>query len=66
MCVHNEEINDLYSPNTVWVIKLRKMRWAVHVTCMGDTRGIFRVLVGKPEGKRHLGDRGIVGRVILI
>jgi hypothetical protein len=47
---------DLYcSPNIVWMIKSRRMRWAGHVTHMGDRRGIFRVLVEKPEGKRSLG-----------
>ena len=53
--LHNEELNDLYcSPNIVWVIKLRIVRWAGHVACMGEGRGIYRVLVGKPEGKRAL------------
>jgi len=53
--LHNEELNDLYSsPNIVLVIKSRRMRWAGHVACMGDERGVYRVLVGKPEGKRPL------------
>jgi hypothetical protein len=53
--LHNEELNDLYSsPNTVWVIKSRRMRWAGHVARMGEERGAYRVLVGKPEGKRLL------------
>ena len=53
--LHNEEINDLYSsPNIVWVIKSRRMRWAGHVACMGEERGVYRVLVGKPEGKRSM------------
>jgi hypothetical protein len=52
----NEELNDLYSlPNIVWVVKLRRMRWAGHVACMGEERGVHRVLVEKPEGKRPLG-----------
>jgi hypothetical protein len=52
----NEEINDLYfSPNIVWVIKWRRMRWAGHVARIGEERGLYRVLVGKPEGKRPLG-----------
>jgi len=54
--LHNEELNDLYcSPNIVRVIKWRRMRWAVHVARMGEERGVYRVLVGKPEGKRLLG-----------
>ena len=54
--LHNEELNDLYSsPNIVWVIKSRRIRWAGHGTHMGERRGIQRVLVGKPEGKRPLG-----------
>ena len=54
--LHNEELNDLYSsPNIVWVIKSRRMRWAGHVARMGEERGVYRVLVGKPEGRRPLG-----------
>jgi len=54
--LHNEELSDLYSlPNIVWVVKSRRMRWAGHVAHMGQGRGVYRVLVGKPEGKRPLG-----------
>ena len=54
--LHNEELKDLYSsPIIVQVIKLRKMRWAGHVTRIGAERGVYRVLVGKPEGSRPLG-----------
>jgi hypothetical protein len=53
--LHNEELNDLYSsPNIVRVIKSRRMKWAGHVARMGERRGVYRVLVGKPEGKRPL------------
>ena len=59
---HHEKLNDLYpSPNTVWVIKSRRMRWVGHVVCLGERRGIYiyiyiyMILVGKPEGKRPLG-----------
>ena len=54
--MHNEDLNDLYSsPNIVRVIKSRRMRWAGHVTRMGEERGVYRVLLGKPEGRRLLG-----------
>ena len=53
--LRNEELNGLYySPNIVRVIKWRRMKWAEHVARMGE-RGVRRVLVGKPEGKRPLG-----------
>ena len=54
--LHNEVLNDLYSsPNIVRVIKWRRMRWAGHVARMGEERGVYRLLVGKPEGRRPLG-----------
>ena len=54
--LHNEELNDLYSsPNIVWVIKSRRMRWAGNVARMEEGRVVRKVLVGKPEGKRPLG-----------
>ena len=54
--VHNEELNDRYSsPNIVRVMKSRKLRWAGHVARMGERRGVYRVMVGKPEAKRPLG-----------
>ena len=57
--LHNEELNDLYSsPNIVRVIKSRRMRWAGHVAHIGEERGVYRVLVGKPEGRRPLGVNG--------
>jgi hypothetical protein len=53
--LHNEELSDLYSlHNIVRVVKSRKMRWAGHVARM-EYRGVHKVLVGKPEGKRSLG-----------
>jgi len=52
----NEEFGYLYSlPNILRVVKSRRMRWAGHVACVGEGRGVHRVLVGKPEGKRPLG-----------
>ena len=54
--LYNVDLNDLYSsPNIVLVIKSRRMRWVGHVARMGEERGEYRVLVGKPEGKRPLG-----------
>jgi hypothetical protein len=54
--LHNDELHDLYSsPNIFRVIKSRRMRWAGHVARMGEGRGAYRVLVGRPEGKRPLG-----------
>ena len=54
--IHNKELHDLYfSFKIFWVIKSRRMSWAGHVARMGKRRGVHRVLVGKPEGKRPLG-----------
>jgi hypothetical protein len=54
--LHNDELHSLYSsPNIIRVIKSRRMRWAGHVARMGEGRCVFRVLVGRPEGKRPLG-----------
>ena len=64
--LHNEELNDLYaSPNIVRVIKSRKMRLAGHVARMGLGRSVYRVLVGKPVEKSHLGDPDVDGRIKL-
>jgi hypothetical protein len=54
--MHNEELHNLYSsPNVIRMIKSGRMRWAGHVARMGDLRSAYRILVGKPEGKRPLG-----------
>jgi len=54
--IHNEKLNDLYSsPNSVRAIKSRRIRWAGHIARMGERRGVYRILVWKPEGKRPLG-----------
>jgi hypothetical protein len=51
-----EELHDLCSsPNVIRVMKLRRMRWDGHETCVGKRRGAYMVLVGRPEGKRPLG-----------
>jgi hypothetical protein len=53
--LRKEELNNLYSsPNIFRVIKTRRMSWAGHVARMGEKRGLYTVLVGKPEGKRPL------------
>jgi len=63
--LQNEELNDLYcSTNIVRVIKSRRMRWVGYVARMGERRGVYRVLVGKPEGKRPLARPCVVGRII--
>jgi hypothetical protein len=54
--LHNGELHSLYSsPNIVRVIKSRRLRWVGHVSRMGEGRGVYRVLVGRPEGKSPLG-----------
>jgi hypothetical protein len=54
--LHNEELHNLYSsPSIIRIIKSRRMRWAGHVARMGEKRNVYRLLVGKPEGKRPLG-----------
>jgi hypothetical protein len=54
--LHNKELRDLYSlPCTIRIIKSMRMRWAGHVARMGEKRKVYRLLVGKPQGKRPLG-----------
>jgi hypothetical protein len=54
--LHNEELRDLYSsPSIIKIIKSRRMRWAGHVAGLVENRNVYRLLVGKPEGKRPLG-----------
>jgi hypothetical protein len=64
--LHNDELHSLYSsPNIVSVIKSRRIRWAGHVARIGEGRGVYRVLVGRPEGKRPLGRPRRRGRITL-
>ena len=64
--LYNEELSDLYPlPNIVRVVKSRRMRWAGHVACMGEGRGVHRVLVGKPTERAHWEDPDVDGRIIL-
>jgi hypothetical protein len=54
--LHNDKLHSLYSsPNIVRVIKSRRMKWTGHVARMGEGRGVYRVLVGRPEGQKPLG-----------
>jgi hypothetical protein len=54
--LHNDELSGLYpSPSIVWVMKMRRVKWVGHVARVGERRGVCRVLVGKPEGKRPFG-----------
>jgi hypothetical protein len=56
--LHNDELRDLYSSSSIIrIIKSRRMRWEGHVARMGEKRNAYRLLVGKPEGKRPLGRR---------
>jgi len=64
--LHNEELNDLYSsPNIVWVIKSRRMRWAGHVARMGREEAYTGFWWGNLREGEHLGDPGVDGRIIL-
>jgi hypothetical protein len=64
--LHDDELHSLYSsPNIVRVIKLRRMRWAGHVARIGEGIGLYRVFVGRPEGKRPLGNLGVSGKITL-
>jgi hypothetical protein len=54
--LHNEELHDLYSsPSIIRIMKARRMRWTAHVARMGEKRNAYRLLVGKPEGRRPIG-----------
>jgi hypothetical protein len=64
--LHNEELRDLYSlPSIIRIIKSRRMRWAGHVARIGEKRNAYRLLVGKPKGKRPLGRPRCGGWIIL-
>jgi hypothetical protein len=52
--LHNKGLNDLCSSPVIYVITSRKMRWVGHIAHVGEVRGAYRVLVGKPEGKGPL------------
>ena len=63
--LYKEDLYDLYSsPNTIWMIKSRRVRWAVLVACIGDRRGAKKVLMGRSEGKRPLGMHRLIWEYI--
>jgi hypothetical protein len=63
--LHNRELHNLYSsPDIIRQIKSRRMTWAGHVARMGEGKNVYRVLVGKPEGKNHLKDQSVDGRMV--
>jgi hypothetical protein len=62
--MHTGELHNLYSsPDVIRQLKSRGMRWAGHLARMGEGRNMYRVLTGKPEGKDHLEDQGVDGRM---
>jgi hypothetical protein len=62
--LHNGELHNLYSSaDIIRQIKSRRMRWAGHVARMGEGRNVYRLLVGKREGKNHMKDQGVDGRM---
>jgi hypothetical protein len=64
--LHNEKVYAVHSsPNVIRMIKSRRMRWAGHVAHMGDRRGTYMILMGRPEGRRSLEDLGVDRRIIL-
>jgi hypothetical protein len=63
--LHNEELHNLYSsPDIIRQVKSRRMRWAGHVARVGEERKVYKVLVGKSEGKDHSEDQGVGGRMV--
>jgi hypothetical protein len=63
--LHNEELHNLYSSPNIRMIKARRMRWAGHVTRIGEMRNAYKILIVKPEGKRPLEDLGVDEMIIL-
>jgi hypothetical protein len=64
--LYNKELYAQYfSPNIICVIKSRRLRWAGHVACMGERRGAYRALVGKPERRSYLEDPDVDGSIML-
>jgi hypothetical protein len=61
--LNNEELHVIYSSSNIRQIKSRRMRWAGHVVRMGEERNVYKVLMGKPEGRDLLEDQGVDGRM---
>jgi len=62
---HNEELHNLYASPDIRVIESTMLRWVGHVACRGEVRSVYKIFVGKPEGKRPLGRLGVDGRITL-
>jgi hypothetical protein len=60
--LHNEELRKFYGSPNIWVTKLRRMKWAGHVSRMGDMRNAYKILVEKPEGKSTQKTHAYIGR----
>ena len=63
--LRNKELNDLYSPNILWVIKTRRTRWAGHVARVEEGGGVHKVLLGNLRERGYRGDQDVDGRIIL-
>jgi hypothetical protein len=64
--LHNEELHGLhFSPSIIRIIKSRRMRWAGHVARIGEKKNVYRLLVGKPEGKNHWEEQDVGGWITL-
>jgi hypothetical protein len=64
--LHNEELHNLHDLlNIIRVIELRRMRWVGRIARTEEIRDAYNILIGKPEGKNHLEDPGIDGKIIL-
>jgi len=63
--LHNEELNDMYLPNIVRVIKSRRIRWAESVACMGKNRGVCSFCWGNLRERHHLEDPDVGGKIML-
>ena len=63
--LHSEELNDLYSSPTIRVMKQRKIRWEEHAARMGETKGVYKVLVENLKERDHLEEPVVDGKIIL-